>query len=235
MPEFDFAALDAFLERHATTLAGIVGYSRGQWSKDDLHGEACMAAIELRDKHERTFDLDDLLDAEQLLRRLRSRARSAGGVLRSAARLDQAAPGDEEHGHHWLLDRLVADDGEHPASLLEAFATAAPEPEPVDPYQSETAAWRWLVERFDRRMADIAGFLLISVSWCHVRRRRARHRAASQWQLPHSLLVGEDGANAIQPWRKFKLPARDPAAAGQLAMDYWNRPAQPASGQLWLL
>jgi hypothetical protein len=84
-------------------------------------------------------------------------------------------------------------------------------------------------------MADIARFLLISVSWGHARRRHARHCAVSQWPLPHHLLVGADDANAIQPWRKFKLPARDTTASGQLALDFRCRPQQPARGQLWLL
>lgn len=234
MPDLDFAALAAFLERHAATLDGIVRYSRGQWAKDDLPGEACLAAIELGDRQGRALDLDDPVDADHLLRRLRSRARSAGGVLRSAERPDQFSPDAGERGpRSW--DRLVPNAAEHPLSLLEALESTVPEREPVDPYHSETAAWRWLVERFDRRMVDIAAFLLISTSWCRMRRRRARHRANTQWQLPHHLLVGDDDSNAIQPWRKFKLPARDAAAPGQLVIDYWKRPAQPAVGQLWLL
>jgi hypothetical protein len=31
------------------------------------------------------------------------------------------------------------------------------------------------------------------------------------------------------------MHARGVAASGQLAMDFWSRPLQPASGQLWLL
>lgn len=233
MPGVDFPAIARFLETHLEPLKGIVGYSRGQWSKDDLYGEACLAAIELGDKRGRALDLDDVEDAERLLRRLRSRARSAGGVLRGAERPDQFAPDADERVRSW--DRIAPNDPENPLSLLEALESSTAEPIPVDPYQSETAAWRWLIERFDRRMADIAAFLLISTSWCGVRRRRARHRASTQWQLPHRMQVGEDDANAIQPWRKFKLPARAIDAERQLALDYWTRPQQPARGQLWLL
>ncbi|WP_159016587.1 hypothetical protein [Cognatiluteimonas profundi] len=234
MSNLDFAAIAAFLDGYAAELKGILGYSRGQWDKGDLYGEACLAAIALGDKQGCALDLDDLEDVDRLLRRLRSRARSAGGVLRSAERPDQFAPDAGERGpRSW--DRLAPNEAEHPLSLLEALESVVPEPEPVDPYHSETAAWRWLVERFDRRMVDIAAFLLISTSWCRVRRRRARHRASTQWQLPHRLLVGGADTNAIQPWRKFKLPARDPAAPGQLVLNYWTRPKQPARGQLWLL
>ena len=233
MSDFDFKAIDVFLERNATTLSGIVKYSRGQWAKGDVHGEACLAALDLGAKRGRALDLDEPMDADRLLRRLRSRARSAGGVLRSAERPDQFTPDAERGPRSW--DRLAPDEAEHPLSLLEALESVVPEMQPIDPYHSEVAAWRWLVELFERRMADIAAFLLISTSWCRLRRRRARHYASTQWQLPHYLLVGEDDSNAIQPWRKFKLPARDGAAPGQLAMDFWSRPLQPASGQLWLL
>ena len=46
MSEFDFAAIAAFLERHAENLRGILGYSKGQWSKGDLYGEAAHSILE---------------------------------------------------------------------------------------------------------------------------------------------------------------------------------------------
>lgn len=234
MSYLDFAAIAAFLERHSADLRGIVGYSRGQWTKGDLFGEACLAADDLAGKQGHALDLDAPADTDRLLRRLRSLARQAGGVLRNAERPDQSTSFHDERGpRSW--DRLGGSQGEHPLALLEALEAAAPEPVPVDPYHSEIAAWQWLLEHFDRRMADIAGFLLISASWCRARRRHARHCAVTQWPLPHHLLVGEDDARAIQPWRKFKLPARNATASAQLALDFWCRPLQPARGQLWLL
>ena len=233
MSDFDFAALAAFLERTAAHHHGIVSYSRGQWTMADLHGEACMAAIELGNKRGYALDLDDPADAERLLRRLWSRARNAGGVLRKAERPDQASSEDEGRGpRSW--ERIAAAAAENPLSLLEALESAAPEPTPIDPYHSETAAWNWLLHRFNRRTRDIAAFLLISTSWCRERRRRARHRANTQWQLPHRLSVGDDDL-AIQPWRKFKLPTQTEDPTEQLAINFWNVPAQPVRGQLWLL
>lgn len=233
MSDFDFAALAAFLERNAADLRGIVNYSRGQWTAGDLHGEACLAAIELGDKHGYVLDPGDPMDAQRLLRRLRNRARNAGGVLQRAERPDQASSGDEGRGpRSW--ERIASAAADNPLSLLEALESGTPEPAPIDPYHSETAAWNWLLHRFDRRTRDIAAFLLISTSWCRVRRRRARHRANTQWQLPHRLAV-EDDDLAIQPWRKFKLPTQAVGPTGQLAINFWNIPAQPVRGQLWLL
>ncbi len=233
MSDFDFAALAAFLERNAAALRGMVRHSRGQWAMSDLQGEACLAAIELGDKRGYALDLDDPVDAERLLRRLWSRARNVGGVLRNAERPDQASFDDEGHGpRSW--ERIAPSATENPLSLLEALESATPEPAPIDPYHSETAAWNWLLRRFNRRTRDIAAFLLISTSWCGQRRRRARHRADTQWQLPHRLSV-EDDDLAIQPWRKFKLPTQAIDSTGQLAINFWNVPAQPVRGQLWLL
>ncbi len=235
MSEFDFAAIAVFLERNAESLRGILGFSKGQWSKDDLYGEACVAAADLGEKQGTPLDLGNPADADRLLRRLRSRARSAGGVLRGAERPDQAS-GDHDARGPRAWDRIPQrqDDVEHPLSLLEALESPVPEPAPIDPYHSETAAWNWLLHRFNRRMREIAAFLLISTSWCRERRRRARSRAGVQWQLPHRLCVGDD-ERAIQPWRKFKLPSPPPDDPHQLSFDYRNKPAQPASGQLWLL
>ena len=77
-------------------------------------------------------------------------------------------------------------------------------------------------------------FLLISTSWCRQRRKRALRHLDAQQQLPHRMCVDEDDA-AIQPWRRFKLPARAKPDEGQLALDFWCRPMQPERGQLWLL
>ena len=128
MSNLDFAAIEAFLDGNAAELKGIVGYSRGQWAKGDLYGEACLAAIELGDKRGRALDLDALEDVDRLLRRLRSRARGAGGVLRGAERPDQFAPDGAERGpRSW--ETLVSNDAEHPLSLLEALGSAVPERE----------------------------------------------------------------------------------------------------------
>ena len=58
--------------------------------------------------------------------------------------------------------------------------------------------------------------------------RALRHLDAQQ-QLPHRMCVDEDDA-AIQPWRRFKLPARAKPDEGQLALDFWCRPMQPERG-----
>jgi len=84
-------------------------------------------------------------------------------------------------------------------------------------------------------MADVAAFLMISVSWGYACCRGARHQAMTQWPLPHGLSIGEDDS-ALRPWRSFKLdPRASRECVEQLALDYWHRPEQPGEGQLWLL
>lgn len=227
------ADLVAFLARHADELRGIVAYSQRQWGHEDLPSEAFVARADISGKLGRTLDLNDPDDACLLLKRLRSLARRAGGVLRNASRPDQASRDDESGERSW--DRYVIGDSEDAPSLLEKIESPeAPEQAPIDPYYSESTAWLWLRHRFNHSTREIAAFLLISASWCRQRRKRAQRRLETQLQLPHRLQTGDDDS-AIQPWRKFKLPARTKTDDGQLALDFCHTPLQPKRGQLWLL
>lgn len=234
MHAIDPIALETFLAQRKDELRRIVFHSQGQWSFGDIPGEAWMLALQLQQVLGRPLDLDNQEDAGLLLRKLRREANRAGGILRNARRPDQASPDDETNFERgW--DHYASDDGAHPLSLLEALETPpAPEPAPVDPYHSESAAWSWLWHRFDRSTRGVAAFLLISTSWCRQRRKRALRHLDAQQQLPHRMRIDEDEA-AIQPWRRFKLPARAKPDEGQLALDFCCRPAQPERGQLWLL
>ena len=230
----DLGAIADFLQRHDYKLSWIIRDSGGLWERDDLTAEVILALHDLCTTGNPVLDLCADEDATLLLRQLRRRANQAGRGLRNPVRPDQAESGEGWRPGMLGWDQFTGDEGEHPLSLLEALESPQPEPREFDPYHSETAAWNWLLHRFERRTRDIATFLLISTSWCRVRRRRAWHRANAQWQLPHYLLVGDDEL-AIQPWRKFKLPptqANDPL---QLCLDYWSRPLQPDRGQLWLI
>lgn len=241
MQDFGADYLNAFAEKYKSELSDISKYSKGEWRASDVLQEACLLILELGAERGYPFDPDCEADGALVLRVLRRSVRSSAEVVRHAFayRLDQAAPGDEERGHHWLMDKLVADEGEHPQSLLEAVETAASQPEApevepyLDPYHTPYAGWARLRQLYGRT-ANIADYLLISVSWCRVCRRNAKHQAETQWPLPHQLSVG-DRAEAIQPWRKFKLISNRPSPPDQLAFEYWNKPSQPVSGQLWLL
>lgn len=227
------ADFDAFLARHARELRGIVLASQGQWDFDDLLGEAFVAWAELSSASGHPLALDAPEDAALLLKRLKSLANRTGRVFRKASRSDQSSREDEHGERGW--DKYAIDDGEDALSLLETSESPeAPEPTPIDPYHSESAAWNWLWQRFHRSTREIAAFLLISSSWCRQRRKRALRRLDAQSQLPHRMQTDDD-ATAIQPWRKFKLPPPARHADAQLALDFWCKPAQPERGQLWLL
>lgn len=229
----DAAGFDTFLQRHAKDFPRIARASRGEWEAGDVRSQAWLLAHDIGLKRGHPLDLDDGDDASLLIRYLYNHCvKYDETVVRHATRLDHGASDGDDNPHHWLLDTLVSDDGEHPLSLLELFESAEREPPDPDPYHSVAASWLHLLQRFDQRMTDVAAFLLISLSWCYTRCRAARQLADTQWPLPHTPTAADD---ALQPWRKFKLPARQRNEPLQLAMDYWNKPMQPERGQLWLL
>lgn len=229
------SGFETFLERHAPDILRISRASKGEWRVDDIRNEAWLLAFDIGEKRGQPLDMGDEEDASLLIRHLYNRCvKYTELVVRKAQRLDHADRGDEERERHWLADRLVADDGAHPLSLLEALESVTEIREAPDPYHSTASGWAWLMRRFGQRMADVANFLLISPSWCYACLRRARHQADTQWPLPHTLATGDD-EDAIRPWRKFKLPPDRMDDPEQMSLDYWNRPAQPVRGQLWLL
>lgn len=195
-------AFAAFLRDRNDDLTRIAKASRGEWSVDDVRNHAYVLAADIGQKIGRSLDLFDPDDALLLIRWLYNACvKYTETVVRYATRLDHADRGDDDRDHHWLQDRLAADDGDDPLSLLEIAESALPEPDDPDPYHSPAAGLIWLLQRFDQRMADVAAFLLISVSWCYACCRQARRQASTQWPLPHDLAVGTD-VEAIRPWRR---------------------------------
>ena len=233
MPHVDADSLQAFLNHHAKALAWIVRDGNGAYERSDLESELFLILLEQQASGE-AFTLDSGHDAACLLRELRRRFRP-DRAMRNAARPDHAAQGEDWRPGMVGWEQLAADGGAHPLSLLDAIESPEPEAPDFDAYHSETAAWHQLALRFERRMVDIAAFLLISTSWGYARRRRARRAATRQWPLPNPLDTGTDDG-ALRPWRKFKLPTRQrPTPATQTCFDFWHRPSQPDYGQLWLL
>lgn len=227
---------ERFLERHADDFPRISRASKGEWQADAVRGEAWLLAFDIGQKLGRPLDLERDDDASLLVRWLYNHCvKYCETVVRRAVRLDHAAEDDEDGQPHWLMGRLTADEGHHPLSLLEAAESARAEPDAPDAYHSSAAAWLQLLQRFDRRMPDVAAYLMISLSWCYACCRHAHDLARAQWPLPHGLSIEED-QDALRPWRVFKLPSAMPGDdPRQLALHYWTCPSQPASGQLWLL
>lgn len=225
---------ESFLQRHEADFARISRASRREWAVEDVRNEAFVLACDIGTRRGHPLDLADPGEATLLLRHLYNHCvRYGERVVRHARRLDHAAPGDDDGGHHWLLDQLAADGGADALSLLEAAEDAKQGHQAPDPYQSPAAGFAWLLRRFDQRMADVAGFLLISLSWCYRCCRDARTRAGAQWSLPH--LTAATPEDAVRPWRRFRLPPRQPHADAQMELDLQHRPAQPMRGQLRLL
>lgn len=225
----------AFVARHARDFARIARASKGEYRAEDVRNEAWLLAFDIGEKRGNPLNLDDPDDLSLLFGYLYNHCvRYGETTVRYATRLDHAADRDDDSDHHWLRDRLVADAGEHPLSLLEALESAVPRADDPDPYFSPAAGWAWLLRHFGQHVADVAAFLRISPSWCYACLRRVRRQAATQRPLPHRMKT-PDGEAAIRPWRKFKLPRTATHGPHQLLLDFWDKPAQPAAGQLWLL
>jgi hypothetical protein len=229
------AGLDAFLRDHAAIFETIARFSRDRPSPDDVRNEAWLKAAEYA-LETGAIDLADEIQAREILKRVRRVFERPKRIARMTRSLDQPLGGDDGPS---LLELMADDDGAHPLSLLEELETQASAPEPFefpDPYHSELAAWNCLLRRFELRMRALAAFLMISPSWCFQLRRRIRTRFdAAQHALPQAAgFVDDDGA--LQPWRRFKLPVRNMEPdLRQRALDFWCMPAQPMTGQLWLL
>ena len=236
MPNIDDAALAAFLERHARALNWILRDAGGAWTREDLLPEAVCALLELHAATHAALDPASDDGAGRLLARMRRRARKAGGGIRSTLHPDQALSGEDWSPRNVGWNQFVADEGEHPALLLEAFESAAPEPEISNVYHSPAAGWACVLRRFDNRMAAVADFLLISSSWCGRCYRRALWLAQTQSPLPDLRNEGDPG-DALGPWRSFRLSTRASAEPPdeQPWLDFWSRPRDPALGQMWLL
>ena len=225
-----------FLDRHAADLRRIAAATSREFSADDVRNEAWLLAFDLGERRGRALDPGDPDDARLLLGHLYNRCvRFGERVVRHATRLDHAPPGADDDAMHPLLARLAADDGAHPEVLLDAFQSATPEPRIPAPQASPAAAWVWLLQRFNRRMVDVADYLRISLSWSYQRCRDAVALARTQNPLPATPVPTRD--EPARPWRAFKLPRRRLRAVDprQLRLDFWCRPAQPDAGQLWLL
>ena len=231
MQDFRSQGFDSFLERHKKDLARIARASRGDSKPDDVLNEAWLLAHDMGEKRGRALDLDDAEDASLLLRYLYNHCvKFTETVVRHAHRLDHAAAGDEEREHHWLMDRLTADGGSHPLSVLEDMESQASERDDLDPYHSPAAGWIRLIQRFNQRMTAVAEFLLISPSWCYSCWRVAHHMARTQWPLPAGIDAFDRDAS-IRPWRKFKLPTASSIDMRQFVL---NLPTPlPMQGRFW--
>jgi len=228
MPVNLHAQLTNFIERHGRELHWLRIDSQGAWDRDDMLGELYLAVTELAQAQGAFPDIDTPADAAALLRLLRRKAGHQGRTFRNAARLDHA-PADQTP----LIERLVADGGEHPLSLMEAAETPEPTFDVPAARHSQLAAWHHLLVRFERRMRALADYLLISPSWCYRCRLRVQHQAMVQWPLPDTTEAAPE--NTLKPWRRHRYAASLRQPARQLELNLWARPAQPCAGQLWLL
>ncbi len=235
MTSIDPTSIAAFLERHERDIGWIIRDTGGLWERADVESEAYVAVADLCAASGQPLDLAVEEHAARLLQHLRRIARRAGGNVRvTLLRPDQAGSGEDWTPGAPGWDRLAADDGEHPLSLLEGLEEEY-EPRPISPmtldaYHSPYAGWIWLLERFNRRMSDAAAFLLISPSWGYACRNKAAEMLSRQHPLPRPTVIGDD--DALRPWRKFKLPSRHTVPPPQQqSIDFWARPPNRPQGR----
>lgn len=202
---------EQFVLARKDDLTLITRRTRGEYQYDDAVNEAWAISRELSSQQGVPPDLLDPALQELVLRHLRRRlGRSADHGFRRAARLDHGYGRDDEGASPPLRDRLKADDGAHPLSLLidaETVGANAPQERLRQlrrerPDHSPAGAWALLMRRFDNRMRAVADCLLISVS--HTRRCCAKVlRLAGRQSAIVFAQLDEDAP--LGPWRSRRF------------------------------
>ena len=189
-----------FSRTRRSDLARISRATRGEYSFNDVAGEAYVLGAGLAASSGRDLDFGDPAFQEELLARLYLRlVRHAEKNVRYAAKLDHATVGGDGEENRPFIERLAAPDGD-PLAALEAAEDSVDNEVAVNPHESTASAYVVLLRAFDNRMGAGARYLLISPS--HAYRRVARARLARSRQC-HMATTLESGLFP-RPWRRFR-------------------------------
>ena len=211
MNEDDFLC---FLDTHREAMARISRATRGEASPEDVHAEAWLMVVDLRN-HGTAIDLHDAQHQQMILARLYQHlVRYTELNVRYAVRLDH---GLEEGEAHPLAHLLAADDMSDPETALMSAQehTALSETIDLNAQQSLAGAYLYLLDHLGNRMGALADHLRISLSYCYRRCAHARVWAMHQQALPAAAMI-RDPAFIPGAWRRFRLQ-REPV---QLSLDF---------------
>lgn len=204
MSAADSKAFDRFLTLRNKDLRRIARHTQGEMELCDVQSEAWLMAQRLFERRGVLIEFDNAQHQELLLSHLYQQlVRYTELQVRHAVRLDHWAHGDDPaNDTHPILNKLSADDSSDPLALLVAKEEASAELVDASHHGSLAGAYVRLLHHFDNRMQTVAEHLLISLSYCYQRCRKAR--VLVQWQL--SLPIDVDHDRLPGAWRRFKLP-----------------------------
>jgi hypothetical protein len=196
-------AFTHFLELHASDLKRIARATRGEHPYEDVVHEAWLMAAEISARLERPVDFHDGDFRDLLLRHLyQALVRYTELNVRHAVRLDHA-PGNDagDDGAHWLMNRLVSDQGQDPFSRLLDAEDGAEAKDAAAARHSLAGAWVALLGRHDDRMQAVARTLLVSSSHAYRCFAGALSLARAQASIPFG---GSGPPTQLGPWRRSR-------------------------------
>ena len=214
MNEDDFLC---FLDTHREAMARISRATRGEASPEDVHAEAWLMVVDLRNRGT-SINLRDAQHQQMILARLYQHlVRYTELNVRYAVRLDH---GIEDGEAHPLAHLLAADQMSDPETALMSAQEQVGLSETIDlnAQQSLAGAYLYLLDHLGNRMGALADHLRISLSYCYRRCAHARIWAVHQQALPADAMT-RDPAFMPGAWRRFRLQ-REPV---QLSLDFdWS-------------
>ena len=208
--DHDDKAFGRFLTLHKRDLQRISRHTRGEETLESVQSEVWMTIHDFASRGEK-IDLDLAEHRSRVIAHVYQKlVRYTEVHIRNAIRLDHAVGGDDESAAHPLMNRLAADEQYDPAVALtrREEEVERSRDDVLNPNRSLAGAYLDLLGRFGNQMSNVAGHLMISLSYCYRRCAQARQLATCQQCLP-ATCVREDTAFVPGPWRRFRV-VREP-------------------------
>ena len=192
---------DQFILARNEGLRRIARHTRGEYSYGDVVNEAWLMAEAVSARLHVPIHFLDATFQHVLLGHLYQHLVHYTDLnVRHAVRLDQAAPGDDDHtATHPLLRMLSSDDGSDPLSLLIAAEDTPCRPSRANQHHSLASAYLIMLDHFGGRMRSVANHLLISTSHAYRCCAKARRRTSFQHALE---LAPPASMPVLKPWRR---------------------------------
>ncbi|KXA74400.1 hypothetical protein [Bordetella hinzii] len=205
----DFEAFQRFVKAYRPRFKAIAGATKGDYTPEDIEGEAWLMAPIVAQKTSVALDFDDPFFRDRLAAFLYNElVKYADKTVRSALKLDRQFDGEDiAVDDHPAMRKFAASDFCDPLQHLIAAEEVRDEPPEHEPYESRAGAYLHLLRRFDNRMRDVARHLLISTSYCYFRYNEALAMVQQQLPLPGAGLA-TDSAKNPKSWRAFRQVRR---------------------------
>ena len=196
-------AFARFVNLHASDLKRIARATRGEHPFEDVVHEAWLMATDISARLERPVDFHDVDFRNLLLRHLyQALVRYTELNVRHALRLDHATGNDASNDEpHWLMNRLVSDQGRDPLSGLLAAEDGTEATDDSAAWNSLAGAWVALLGRHDNRMQAVARTLLVSSSHAYRCFAGALRLARAQASIP---FTRNGPTTQLGPWRRSR-------------------------------